>query len=275
MPLARTNAFGLVLYPGTSSPGRVSFEPWSAKGNNLTVLDYLEAGAAREAGRITEEQFAELEGSVMPGSGTCGAMFTANTMSTLAESIGMMLPHGASHPADNGAAGDIHEDVRRQTVASVDAVFALIDAGVRPRDIMTANAFENAITTLYAMGGSTNLYLHVLAIAREAGVALDIDRIHEIGVRVPLIANLQPHGPFSMVALHQIGGLPVVMRELLDHGYLHGDELTVTGKTVAENLAAVPTLAELGDQLIVQPVAQPVAPAGCRSGPVPGPRPRV
>ena len=262
MPLARTNAFGLVLYPGTSSPGRVSFEPWAAKGNNLTVLDYLEAGAAREAGRITAEQFAELEASVMPGSGTCGAMFTANTMSTLAESIGMMLPHGASHPADNGAAGDIHDDVRRQTVASVDALFALIDAGLRPRDVMTTKAFENAITTLYAMGGSTNLYLHVLAVAREAGVPLDIDRIHDIGARVPLIANLQPHGPFSMVALHQIGGLPVVMRELLDHGYLHGDALTVTGKTVAENLAAAPTLAELGDQHVVRPVTQPVAPAG-------------
>jgi dihydroxy-acid dehydratase len=262
MPLARTNAFGLVLYPGTSSPGRVSFEPWAAKGNNLTVLDYLEAGAAHEAGRITTEQFAELEASVMPGSGTCGAMFTANTMSTLAESIGMMLPHGASHPADNGAAGDIHDDVRRQTVASVDALFALIDAGVRPRDVMTTKAFENAITTLYAMGGSTNMYLHVLAVAREAGVPLDIDRIHDIGARVPLIANLQPHGPFSMVALHQIGGLPVVMRELLDHGYLHGDALTVTGKTVAENLAAVPTLAELGDQHVVRPVTQPVAPAG-------------
>jgi dihydroxy-acid dehydratase len=225
------------------------------------VLDYLEAGAAREAGRITAEQFAELEASVMPGSGTCGAMFTANTMSTLAESIGKMLPHGASHPADNGAAGDIHDDVRRQTVASVDALFALIDAGVRPRDVLTTKAFENAITTLYAMGGSTNLYLHVLAVAREAGVRLDVDRIHEIGARVPLMANLQPHGPFSMVALHQIGGLPVVMRELLDHGYLHGDALTVTGKTVAENLSAAPSLAELGDQQVVRPVTRPGGPA--------------
>jgi dihydroxy-acid dehydratase len=262
MPLARTNAFGLVLYPGTSSPGRVGFEPWASKGNNLTVLDYLEGRAAHESGRITAEQFAELEASVMPGSGTCGAMFTANTMSTLAESIGMMLPHGASHPADTGAASDIHEDVRRQTTASVDALFALIDAGIRPRDIMTMQAFENAITTLYAMGGSTNLYLHVLAVAREAGVPLNIDRIHDIGARVPLIADLQPHGPYAMVALHQVGGVPVVMRELLDHGFLHGDALTVTGRTVAENLASIKTLSELGDQQIVRPLSQPVAPAG-------------
>ncbi len=262
MPLARTNAFGLVLYPGTSSPGRVGFEPWAAKGNNLTILDYLEGRAAREAGRITAEQFDELEASVMPGSGTCGAMFTANTMSTLAESIGMMLPQGASHPADYTATGDIHDDVRRQAAASADALFALVDAGIRPRDVMTIEAFENAITTLYAMGGSTNLYLHVLAVAREAGVPLTIDQIHDIGARVPLIANLQPHGPFSMVALHQLGGVPVVMRELLDHGFLHGDALTVTGRTVAENLATAPTLAELGDQRVVMPIAEPVAPAG-------------
>jgi dihydroxy-acid dehydratase len=262
MPLARTNAFGLVLYPGTSSPGRVGFEPWAAKGNNLTILDYIEGRAAHDAGRITAEQFAELEASVMPGSGTCGAMFTANTMSTLAESIGMMLPQGASHSADTGAASGIHDDVRRQTAASVDALFALIDSGIRPRDVMTMQAFENAITTLYAMGGSTNLYLHVLAVAREAGVLLDIDRIHDIGARVPLIANLQPHGPYAMVALHQIGGVPVVMRELLDNGFLHGDALTVTGRTVAENLASAPTLSELGDQQIVLPVSDPVAPAG-------------
>lgn len=262
MPLARTNAFGLVLYPGTSTPGRVSFEPWASKGTNLTVLDYVEGCAAAEAGTITTEQLVELEASVMPGSGTCGAMFTANTMSTFAESIGMMLPRGASHPADRGAGTPIHDDVQAQAHASVDALFRLMDAGIRPRDIMTEQAFENAITTMFAMGGSTNLFLHAMAVARDAQVPLTIDRIQAVGERVPLIVDLQPHGPYAMSALHQLGGVPVVMKELLRNGFLHGDALTVTGRTVAENLTAVPALDELPAQDVVHPVSAPVAPAG-------------
>lgn len=260
MPLARTNAFGLVLYPGTASPGRVSVQPWSAKGNNLTILDYAEARAAHEAGRIPADAFLEVERNVMPGSGTCGAMFTANTMSTIAESIGMMLPRGASHAADSRAGSALHDDVRAQAAASVDALFRLMDAGIRPRDIMTEKAFENAIATAYAMGGSTNLYLHLLAIAREAQVPITIERIQAVGERVPLIANLQPHGPYAMAALHAVGGVPVVMKELLAHGLLHGDVMTVTGRTLAENLADVPTLGELGSQDVVFPVARPIAP---------------
>ena len=136
----------------------------------------------------------------MPGSGTCGAMFTANTMSTIAEAMGMMLPKGASHPADYDAASDIHDDVKAQARASVDALYALIESGLRPRDIMTMDAFENAITTAYAMGGSTNMYLHLLAIAREAGVPLTIEHIQSVGEQVPLIARLLPldaHGSKS------------------------------------------------------------------------------
>ncbi len=260
MPLARTNAFGLVLYPGTSSPGRVSFEPYAAKGRNITIMDWAEGRAAHESGRLTREQYLELESNVMPGSGTCGAMFTANTMSTCAEAIGMMLPRGASHPADIDAASPIHPDVQAQAAASVDAVYRLIEAGIRPRDIMTERAFENAITTIYAMGGSTNMYLHLLAIAREAQVPLTIDRIQAIGERVPLIANLQPHGPYAMVSLHELGGVPVVMKELLRAGLLHGDVMTVTGRTLAENLAGVPDLDALGKQDIVRPVDSPLAP---------------
>ncbi len=261
MPLARTNAFGLVLYPGTSSPGSVPFEPWASKGNNLTILDYAEGRAANEAGRISDDELRQLEQNVMPGSGTCGAMFTANTMSTIAESIGMMLPRGASHPADYDAQSDIHDDVRAQAKASVDALFRLIESGIRPLDIMTVEAFENAITTVYAMGGSTNLYLHLLAIAREAQVPITIDRIQAVGERAPLIANLQPQGPYAMAALHALGGVPIVMKELLRNGLLHGDALTVTGRTVAENLADVPTLDQLGDQKVVFPVDSPIAPA--------------
>ena len=259
MPLARTNAFGLVVYPGTSSPGQVAFGPWAAKGANLTIMDYAEGRAAHEAGRLSADELAELERNVLPGSGTCGAMFTANTMSTVAESIGMMLPRGASHPADYNAASGIHDDVRAQTHASVAALYRLIDAGIRPRDIMTERAFENAIATVYAMGGSTNVYLHLLAIAREARVPITIDRIQQVGERIPLLANLQPHGRYAMTALHGVGGVPVVMKELLRHGLLHGDVLTVTGRTLAENLEAVPALEELGDQDVVFPVAQPIA----------------
>ncbi|MBM3620235.1 MAG: dihydroxy-acid dehydratase [Alphaproteobacteria bacterium] len=259
MPLARTNAFGLVLYPGTSSPGKVSFEPFASKGTNITIMDYAEGRAAQETGRISADQLLELERNVMPGSGTCGAMFTANTMSTVAESIGMMLPHGASHPADYDAKSDMHADVRAQARASVEALYRLIEKNIRPRDIMTERAFENAITTVYAMGGSTNMYLHMLAIARQAGVPITIERIQQIGERVPLIANLQPHGPFAMTSLHAIGGVPVVMKELLRNGFLHGDVMTVTGKTLAENLATVPTLDQLPKQDIVFPVGKPIA----------------
>src|SRR6187551_2189049 len=261
MPLARTNAFGLVLYPGTGTPGRVSFGAWASKGNNLTILDYAEARAANESGRLPAEELLEIERNVMPGSGTCGAMFTANTMSTIAESIGMMLPRGASHPADYDAGSDIHADVRAQARASVDALYRLMQAGIRPRDIMTERAFENAITTVYAMGGSTNMYLHLLAIARDAGVPLGIERVQAIGERVPLITNLQPHGPYAMTSLHALGGVPVVMKELLRAGLLHGDVLTVTGKTLAENLEAVPTIDQLGAQDIIRPVSHPVAAA--------------
>ena len=260
MPLARTNTPGLVIYPGTSSPGAVNFGKWAAKGTNLTIMDYVEGSAASEAGLISAAELHQLEQAVMPGSGTCGAMFTANTMSTIAEAIGMMLPRGASHPADYDASSDIHADVVSQVSASVDALLSLIQQNIRPRDIMTLEAFENAITVAYAMGGSTNLFLHVLALAREAEVPLTIEHIQSVGERVPLIANLQPHGPHAMVSLHETGGVPVVMKELLTHGFLHGDALTVTGKTVAENLQDTPSLEAMSEQDVVFPVSGPIAP---------------
>ncbi len=261
MPLARTNAPGLVIYPGTSSPGAVDFGQWAGKGKNLTIMDYVEGSAAQEAGLISDDELNQLEKSVMPGSGTCGAMFTANTMSTITEAIGMMLPKGASHPADYDADSDIHSDVIAQVKASIDALDHLIKHNIRPRDIMTIKAFENAITVAYAMGGSTNLFLHVLAIAREAEVDLTIEHIQSVGERVPLITNLQPHGPYAMLSLHQIGGVPVVMKELLNAGLLHADAMTVTGKTLAENLRDTAALSALPDQDIVYPVDRPLAAA--------------
>lgn len=262
MPLARTNAFGLVVYPGTSSPGQVDFEPWASKGNNLTIMDYMEGSAAREAGHISDDELTSLQRCVMPGSGTCGAMFTANTMSTIAEAIGMMLPRGASHPADYDAASDIHDDVKKQAHASVEALYHLMDKGIRPRDIMVKEAFENAVTTAYAMGGSTNLYLHVLAIAREAAVPFTIEDMQRIGERVPIIANLQPHGAYAMVSLHHVGGVPVVMKALLEAGLLHGDVMTATGKTLAKNLSDVELPENLPAQDVIYPVAQPLAASG-------------
>jgi dihydroxy-acid dehydratase len=259
MPLARTNAPGLVLYAGTGSPGKVNVEPWAAKGNNLTILDYAEGKAARDAGIITTDQFNELERNVMPGSGTCGAMFTANTMSVITEAMGMMLPSGASPPADYNAQSDIHDDVKKQLAASVKALLTLVEMDLCPRDIMTIKAFENAVVTAYAMGGSTNMYLHLLALAREAELPLTVEMIQQFGEKVPLIANLQPHGPYAMVTLHNLGGVPIVMKELLENGFLHGDVMTVTGATLAENLKDVPRLSELGDQDIVYPVNKPIA----------------
>jgi dihydroxy-acid dehydratase len=163
-------------------------------------MDYAEARAANESGRISGEELLEVERNVMPGSGTCGAMFTANTMSTIAEAIGMMLPRGASHPADYDAGSDIHADVRGAGPRLGRRAVPADGAGIRPRDIMTERAFENAITTVYAMGGSTNMYLHLLAVAREAQVPIGIERIQAIGERVPLLANLQPHGPSRWAA---------------------------------------------------------------------------
>jgi dihydroxy-acid dehydratase len=260
MPLARTNAFGLVVYPGTSLPGSVDIEPWAEKGNNLTVMDWAEARAANEAGTISADDLIAIERAVMPGSGTCGAMFTANTMSSITEAMGMMVPLGASHPADYDSSSSIHDDVRAHVTTSVQALVNLMHCGIRPRDIMTRRAFENAITTAYAMGGSTNLYLHLLAIARDAEVELTIDDIQKVGERIPLIANLQPHGPYAMVTLHQLGGVPVVMKELLNNGFLHGDVMTVTGQTMAENLRTVPSLMQLGAQDVIYPVSKPLAP---------------
>jgi len=261
MPLARCNDVGLVIYPGTSSPGAVEIEPWAAKGPNLTIMDYGEAFAAQQAGRISEEDLLAVERSIMPSSGTCGAMFTANTMSVIAEAMGMMVPRGASQPADERADGDVHPDVKAHIEASVRALRTMAAAGLRPRDIMTREAFENGIAVAYALGGSTNLYLHLLALAREAQVVLTIDDIHAVGERVPLLANLQPHGPYAMKALHDLGGVPLVMRELLDAGLLHGDAMTVTGESVAANLAGVPCLAALPDQDLLFPVSAPLAPA--------------
>ena len=253
---------GWCSIPAPATPGRVSFGAWASKGNNLTILDYAEARAANESGRLSGEELLEVERNVMPGSGTCGAMFTANTMSTIAESIGMMLPRGASHPADYDAGSDIHADVRAQARASVDALVPA-DGGRHPaaRHHDRARVRERDHDRL--RDGRLDQHVSASARGRARGrrCRSRSNASRQIGERVPLLANLQPHGPFAMGSLHAIGGVPVVMKELLRAGLLHGDVMTVTGKTLAENLADVPTLEQMPPQEIVFPVSKPIAPA--------------
>ena len=226
MAMARLNVPSVYLYGGTIMPGRYN-------GRDVTYVDVIEGVGAVAAGTMTEQALRDLERVACPGPGACAGMFTANTMSSISEGLGMALPMSASIPAV--------DEPRRKVVATAsgEAVMHLLEAGIRPRDIMTKQAFENAITMACAMGGSTNAVLHLLAIAQEAHVDLTLDDFDRISRRAPHIADLKPSGKYVMADLDRIGGVPVVMKDLLDAGRLHGDCLTVTGKTLAENLDGV------------------------------------
>jgi dihydroxy-acid dehydratase len=226
MAMARLNVPAVYLYGGTIMPGRY-------KGRDVNLVDMFEAVGAVAAGTMSEAELGELERVACPGPGACAGMYTANTMSAISEALGTALPMSASIPA-------IDEE-RRQVVAraSGEAVVRLLNEGIRPRDIMTKEAFENAIAVACAMGGSTNAVLHLLAIAQEAGVDLYLDDFDRISRRTPHITDMKPAGKYVMADLDRIGGVPAVMKELLDAGRLHGDCLTVTGETVASNLEAV------------------------------------
>jgi len=213
------------IYNGSTLPGRLG-------DRDLTVQDVFEGVGACAAGLITRAELDDIERHACPGEGACGGMFTANTMSSAAEALGMSLPGSASAPA---------VDVRRDkdAFASGQAIVNLLALGITARDILTIKAFENAITVVQALGGSTNAVLHLLAIAREAEVPLTIDDFNRIGDRTPHLADVKPFGRYVMNDMDRIGGVPVVMKALLDAGLIHGDALTVTGKTVAENLEAI------------------------------------
>ena len=225
MAAARLNLPSVFLYGGTILPGR------GAHGEALDIVSVFEAVGARAAGKLTDEELSLIERRACPTEGSCAGMFTANTMASAAEALGMALPTSSTAPA---------VDRRRDDYAyeSGQAVVKLLEEGIRPRQIMTKEAFENAIAVVMALGGSTNAVLHLLAIAHEAEVDLSLEDFDRIGKTVPHVADMKPHGRFHMVDLDRIGGLPVVMKELLDAGLLHGDCLTITGRTVAENLAA-------------------------------------
>ena len=225
MAAARLDVASVFVYAGSTLPGQVD-------GKDVTIIDAFEAVGACARGLISQEQVDKIERAICPGEGACGGMYTANTMATVGEAIGLSLPGSAAPPA---------VDRRRDSYAvkSGAAVVELIRAGITTRDILSKKAFENAITALMALGGSTNAVLHLLAIAHEAKVDLTLNDFHRIGSKVPLLGDLKPFGRFVMSDVDKVGGIPVILKALLDAGLLHGDCLTVTGKTMAENLADI------------------------------------
>ena len=246
MAAARLDVASVFVYAGSTLPGQVD-------GKDVTIIDAFEAVGACARGLITREQVDKIERAICPGEGACGGMYTANTMATIGEAIGLSLPGSAAPPA---------VDRRRDTYAikSGAAVVELIRQGITTRQILTKRAFENAITALMALGGSTNAVLHLLAIAHEARVDLTLDDFHRIGSKVPLLGDLKPFGRFVMSDVDKVGGIPVVLKALLDAGLLHGDCLTVTGKTMAENLADVNPPDPDGD--ILKATSNPMATTG-------------
>jgi dihydroxy-acid dehydratase len=230
MAAARLDLSAVFLYAGSIAPGWVKLSDGTEK--DVTIIDSFEAVGACKAGKMSEEDLKRIECAIAPGEGACGGMYTANTMASVAEALGMSLPGSAAPPS---------ADRRRDYFAhrSGEAVVNLLKLGITARDILTKKAFENAIAVAMAFGGSTNVVLHLLAIAREAEVDLTIDDFNRIGDKVPHIGDLKPFGKYVMNDVDRHGGVPVVMKALLDAGLLHGDCLTVTGKTVAENLAEI------------------------------------
>jgi dihydroxy-acid dehydratase len=245
MAMLRLNVPAVFMYGGSILPGRF-------KGRDVTIGNVFEAVGEHNVGKLSDEELHELECAACPSSGSCGGLFTANTMACVSEAIGLALPGSAGAPAPYDSRDAYAE-------ASGQAVMELLRRNLRPRDIVTREALENAATVVAAAGGSTNAGLHLPAIANEAGIDFTLHDFGEIAKRTPYIASMTPGGKYVMKDLHDIGGVPVLMKALLDGGYLHGDCLTVTGKTVAENLASVrfPT-----GQDVVRPTANPYAPTG-------------
>ncbi|MEO8363579.1 MAG: dihydroxy-acid dehydratase [Ilumatobacteraceae bacterium] len=242
MAAARLNLPSVFIYNGSTLPG-------VHKGKNIDITTVFEAIGACAAGTMSQAELDDIEREACPGEGACGGMFTANTMSSVAEALGMSLPGSASPPAI---------DPRRECDAELAgaAVMNLARLGIYPRDIMTKKAFENAIAVVNALGGSTNAVLHLLAIANEAGVALELEDFNRIAAKVPHIADTKPAGKYHMTDIDRIGGIPVVMKHLLDAGLLHGDVLTCTGKTLAENLAEINPPAPDGE--VVHALSSPI-----------------
>jgi dihydroxy-acid dehydratase len=245
--IARMNIPGIFVYGGTIKPGHYA-------GRDLTVVSAFEAVGQHSAGKIDDRELLEVERRACPGKGSCGGMFTANTMSSVFEAMGMSLPYSSTMAAEDSEKA---ESAARSGRVLVEA----IQRKIRPRQILTRKAFENGIAVVMAIGGSTNAVLHLLAIARAAGVPLTLDDFEAIRARVPVLCDLKPSGRFVATDLHQAGGVPQVMKILLEHGVLHGDALTITGETIAETLREVPAEPRM-DQEVIRPWSRPLYPQG-------------
>ncbi|HTM93329.1 MAG TPA: dihydroxy-acid dehydratase [Flavisolibacter sp.] len=245
--MGRLNRPSIMVYGGTIAPGHYN-------GQDLNIVSAFEALGQKIAGSITEEDFRCVVKASCPGAGACGGMYTANTMAAAIEALGMSLPYSSSNPA-------ISEEKKKECLEAGKAIKLLLEKDIKPKDIMTRKAFENAITTIMVLGGSTNAVLHLIAMAKSVDVELTQDDFQKISDKVPVLADFKPSGKYLMQDLHQHGGIPSVMKYLLKEGLLHGDCLTVTGKTLAENLEAVADLS-FETQKIVHPISDPIKPTG-------------
>ncbi|RZI62584.1 MAG: dihydroxy-acid dehydratase [Rubrivivax sp.] len=242
MGMLRANVPAIYIYGGTIKPGHY-------KGQDLNIVSVFEAVGQFSAGKMSEEDFCQIEKRAIPGSGSCGGMYTANTMSSAFEALGMSLPYSSSM-------SNVEDEVVENTKRAADYLVAAVKADLKPRDIVTKKAIENAVAVIMATGGSTNAVLHFLAIAHAAEVDWTIDDFERMRTRIPVLCDLKPSGRFLAVDLHKAGGIPAVMKQLLKAGLLHGDCITITGKTVAENLADVPDLSPA--QEVIRAVADPI-----------------
>ncbi len=243
MGMLRANVPAIYVYGGTILPGRY-------KGQDLNIVSVFEAVGQFSAGNMSEEDFRQIERRAIPGSGSCGGMYTANTMSSSFEALGMSLPYSSTM-------ANVHDEI---TVSAQEAARVLVEAvkkDLKPRDIVTRKSIENAVAVIMATGGSTNAVLHFLAIAHAAEVEWSIDDFERVRRKIPVLCDLKPSGQYLAVDLHRAGGIPQVMKTLLKAGLIHGDCMTITGKTVAENLAAVPD-APRADQDVIRPIANPM-----------------
>jgi len=242
MGMLRANVPAIYVYGGTILPGRY-------KGQDLNIVSVFEAVGRFSAGRMSEEDFCQIERRAIPGSGSCGGMYTANTMSSSFEALGMSLPYASTM-------ANVEDPILAHTAEAARVLVEAVKADLKPRDIVTRKSIENAVAVIMATGGSTNAVLHFLAIAHAAEVDWTIDDFERVRQRTPVLCDLKPSGKYLAIDLHRAGGIPAVMKELLDAGLLHGDCMTITGKTVAENLAALPPLRT--DQDAIRPVTNPV-----------------
>ena len=245
--MGRLNRPSIMVYGGTIAPGHY-------KGQDLNIVSAFEALGQKIAGKLDDADFKGIIMNSCPGAGACGGMYTANTMAAAIEALGMSLPYSSSNPA-------LSEDKKKECLTAGAAIRVLLEKDIKPKDIMTRKAFENAITTIMVLGGSTNAVLHLIAMAKSVDVPLSQDDFQKISDRIPVLADFKPSGKYLMQDLHEHGGIPSVMKYLLEKGLLHGDCLTVTGNTLAENMKAIPAL-DFDKQDIIMPLEKPIKATG-------------